>query len=291
MARVHILKTIKKRPLFMLLLAGFLCFGPSRMEAAEDRKFATDSCDPQYYESMESRAWLEAQREITQNQNLIFKPDSVLQYTCFDKFANVASKNAKNMFSGSTRWGTPPTDAGKALTDSVVKPASDWGTSNFDHKMLGGQSNITGKLGEEAQEGEYGCDTMKKVWAAAKCMNFMDKSGQDGFFTFKDYADAAKQKKDKRTLPTQCGNNPDYQGNVDKALVDKKTPWEEDPVTTYLDLLYPKKGGCGDESSKIKTGVIITQATQAEGEKKDYEETVCLVPGCHFDPKQDKCVQ
>ena len=38
-------------------------------------------CDPDYYESLEARAWLEAQREITQNQNLIYKPDSALEYT------------------------------------------------------------------------------------------------------------------------------------------------------------------------------------------------------------------
>jgi hypothetical protein len=53
---------------------------------------AASSCDPAYYDTLQSRAWLEAQREITQNQNLIFKPDSVLQYTCFDKHLGAVKK-------------------------------------------------------------------------------------------------------------------------------------------------------------------------------------------------------
>ena len=46
-------------------------------------EIAPQSCDSNYWRQLSSRAWLEAEREIMQNQNLIFKPDSVLQYTCF----------------------------------------------------------------------------------------------------------------------------------------------------------------------------------------------------------------
>ena len=56
-----------------LLLALFLLVMPSEGALAQ---IAPQPCDPQFFRQMESRAWLEAEREIMQNQNLIFKPDS-----------------------------------------------------------------------------------------------------------------------------------------------------------------------------------------------------------------------
>ena len=44
---------------------------------------APTSCDPEYMDALEARAYMEAQREIAQNKNLIFKPDSLLDYPCF----------------------------------------------------------------------------------------------------------------------------------------------------------------------------------------------------------------
>lgn len=44
------------------------------------------TCDANFWDVLRARAWEEANREITQNQNLIAKPDSVLQYICFDRY-------------------------------------------------------------------------------------------------------------------------------------------------------------------------------------------------------------
>ena len=87
----------------LLLLGVVASFG--KAPAAAPPVIAPSPCDPLYYDSLESRGWLEAQREITQNQNLIFKADSVLEYTCFDRFANELAQHARDMFSESTRWG------------------------------------------------------------------------------------------------------------------------------------------------------------------------------------------
>lgn len=43
-----------------------------------------ETCDPEFWDVLTNRAWMEAQREITQNQNIIARPDSVLSMTCFD---------------------------------------------------------------------------------------------------------------------------------------------------------------------------------------------------------------
>ncbi len=92
------------------LFASFIISGSSHAQ------FAASPCDPNYYKSLEARAWLEAQREITQNQNLILKPDSVLEYTCFDKHLGVLAAQAPSLFSETTRCG-PVMHAGSMGTD------------------------------------------------------------------------------------------------------------------------------------------------------------------------------
>ena len=43
------------------------------------------TCDSEFYDVMSNRAWLESSREMEVAQTLINKPDSVLEYTCFDE--------------------------------------------------------------------------------------------------------------------------------------------------------------------------------------------------------------
>ncbi len=41
------------------------------------------TCDAEFWGVVKNRAWMEAQREMTQNANLVVRPDSVLSMTCF----------------------------------------------------------------------------------------------------------------------------------------------------------------------------------------------------------------
>ncbi len=52
------------------------------------------TCDPDFWDVLADRAWEEGQREITQNNNLIARPDSVLSISCFDSFLDHASQYA-----------------------------------------------------------------------------------------------------------------------------------------------------------------------------------------------------
>lgn len=262
------------------VLAVLLCSLTVSGSVSAAGVFAPDACDPQYYESMKSRAWLEAQREITQNQNLIFKPDSVLEYTCFDKFLGVLAQNAPNMFSGSSRWGAPPGDMTASLSNLVANPMNQYETANFNHTGLGGRMDAgdTYTLPAAVTPGGYTCANMRIVWMFAKCMDFIDEAAEDGFFTFAEYA----ADPDKRFLPTRCPGSAGYTGNLNKAVVDANTPWEEDPIVMRLNLIYPMTGpGCGGAQSKIKTGLVVEQSL---GGVSKYNEYVCLVPGCHYDP-------
>lgn len=59
-----------------------------------------NTCNPDFMEVLENRAWEEAQREITQNANLIARPDSVLSMTCFDSWLDDLADYAESNFPG-----------------------------------------------------------------------------------------------------------------------------------------------------------------------------------------------
>ena len=259
--------------------------------------FANDPCDVDYYESLEARAWLEAQREITQNQNLIFKADSVLEYTCFDGYLAELADHASDMFSETTRWGGGAnTDMAAALTNLVGAAINPYQTSNFNHNLLGGRSNLSHTLPASVSAGSYACNIMSQVWLLAKCMDFIDQGSYtpggaaaqyDGFFTFAEYA----VDPDKRFLPTACTGPNQYQANIDTALVQASTPWDEDLVQTYYSLIYPTggagggAGACGPSgsgnSSRLQTGLIVDRPS---GTPSRFNEYICVVPGCHYNP-------
>ena len=260
--------------------------------------FAADACDPEYYESLKSRAWLEAQREITQNQNLIFKADSVLQYTCFDQFLGTLVANQGVLFSGSG-----PGNMALSLTALVGASVGSYGTSNFNHTMLGGRSTINAPLPAAVGAAAYNCNRMNQIWGIAKCMDFIPNPATDGFFTFAEYAAGPN---DLRALPTQCANPVAvYQDELNIAVVHDpsddpaagppdnvdETPWNEDDTVTYFDLIDPPAaaGNCGGPESRVATGLFISRNADELGNNVTrYHEKTCVVPGCFFVPTANR---
>ncbi len=236
--------------------------------AAPAIPIAPSACDPDYYSSMSSRAWLEAQREITQNQNLIFKPDSVLEYTCFDQFLNVLAAEAPNMFSKG--------DMPAALTNLVSAALTPYINNNFNHNYLGGRDPVAPvPMAAAAAAGAYNCSVMNDVWEEAKCINFASDAANDGFYSFADY----QADPDKRFLPAVCPGIPvRWQNEIDLAFDELTTPWIEDNVTTFYDQLDP--AGCSG-LTPIPTGVTVHRPRQIPNE---FEEHICLAPGCYYVP-------
>ena len=263
---------------FAFLFAAVLLASPHAYAGAV---FATDPCDADYYESLEARATLEAQREITQNQNLIFKPDSVLEYSCFDRHLNQAAQSASSQFSEDSSWGGPAGDMDAAL-DSIASAASGYDDNNFhgvgNNNMLGGRASGGYDINNSASSGGYGCTTMRDVWRQAKCMDFIDEAAHDGFFTFAEYHAG----NDMRRLPSACPNTFNFQNRINTALVAANTPWDEDDVDTYFNLFLPATGGvCGPANARVRTGLTVNRTT---GTVLQYNEFVCLVPGCYYRP-------
>ncbi len=316
---------------------GFMSYSGSGF-AQNNNQPAETPCDPEYFKSLKSRAWLEAQREITQNQNLIFKPDSVFEYTCFDLYVNELADHAKDMFSETKRWGEVPgiddKSMDRALQAVVGDALKDYVDTNFDriggsnnqnvggegwdhdigkitgdgsggapqkqgetYDLLGGRLNKPGQqnnsggggIGGSSSSGnnnnrdlnprnEYNCNIMQAVWEEAKCMDFIHNNQNDGFYTFEEYRDSD----DKRFLPRRCEKVPQWDPSIKAATVNGEppdgTPWKEDEAESLLEKLDPQK--CA-QSQPIPTGVKVHRAEQTP---KDYDEYVCVIPGCYYKP-------
>lgn len=250
------------------------------------------SCDPEYMDALEARAWLEAQREITQNQNLIFKPDSVLEYTCFDNFLRTIA--GAEMFSESGCCGGPPrpNTMDAALTQVVGTALSAYLTENFPHSFLGGRAGVDYQANPAIGGGAYTCGSMRIAWEAAKNMQFFDQVTIDAFFDFPWYAN-----NDPRQFPPEFAPgtpHPEtgasigvaFNGQQDLYTLTGENPWpfdqnpyEEDPVVTHLDLILPVGVGPAEGCAPPRpTGVCVMRQNMAP-----YMDAVCPNPGCHYE--------
>lgn len=59
-----------------------------------------DTCEQDFWDVIQNRAWEEGQREMVQNQNLIARPDSVLSISCFKDQMQHLAKYADENFPG-----------------------------------------------------------------------------------------------------------------------------------------------------------------------------------------------
>jgi hypothetical protein len=259
---------------------------------------APTPCDPTYYESLENRAWLEAQREITQNQNLIFKPDSVLSYTCFEQYLGVLANQTQNMFSESNRWGNEILGANQnvsmdtALSRLVIQALVPFLELNFhggsNRRTLGNRPGAPNRSRPENTHNTtpmpsgYNCSLMNQVWMAAKCYNFATQPN-DGFFTFENYDTTA----DKRLYPTPCAAGPDYGAPIIAAGLNPTSPppWPADITQTYFGMLSatadPSIATDCSDSRRIPSGVQVRRTLQSP---TTFQEFVCLEAGCHYQP-------
>ena len=271
----HSFRGSRSKIAIALMAAIFAITAPSSSVLAQDTP-----CDPKYYESLEARAWLEAQREITQNQNLIYKPDSVLEYTCYVGHLNILAKlttQDRALFSATGRWGTTEPGNMTNSLQSLVGSAMQKYAANFPGNLLGGRSNRAQTLsGTSVSPGDYSCDVMQAIWTEAKCKNFIDRD-HDGFFTFEEYSTGS----DKRELPAPCSGSPPWTTNINTAT--ESPPWTREDVKTYYDELFPVSSDCGSgHVSHVKTGLKVIDTLS--GGPTEYDEHVCVVPGCRWEP-------
>lgn len=186
---------------FTALIIGFAGFAPKK-DACATGTIAQQTCDTQVWRDMTNRARIETEREIMQNQNLIFKSDSILAYTCFDSMAAHIGATAGVLFTHTNYWTPMPIQWGapygmdNAVNTVVIAAIRTYFTSNFDHSLLGGRGNIPPlTLGMHeapttaSRTSTYSCGIMRNVWRTAKCLNFLhtpEFANTDGYYPFID---------------------------------------------------------------------------------------------------------
>ncbi|MEM6812009.1 MAG: hypothetical protein AAF549_06035 [Pseudomonadota bacterium] len=292
---------MKKILPFLLIALFLLPLGSPKAQIAEQ------PCDTQIWRQMHAKAWLESEREIMMNQNLIFKPDSVIEYTCFDQFVRINAWDGGNIFTHTNYFGSQIIPRGTpqsleeiyqaSITDAVI----EYQTNNFNHNFLGGRAplipvsppdNANTPATDSLTGSGYLCEHMANLWRATKCMNFIHNSNfesTDGFYPFDvivglngpDVDGYAGGIQDVRNWPTACGSESEITSWADQielatnqgdALYAFHTPLGQIYQNVYERTL---PGTC---TEAVLTGVTVVTQEGAAG----YADGVCTNAGCGF---------
>ncbi|MBU0801040.1 MAG: hypothetical protein KKA05_08540 [Alphaproteobacteria bacterium] len=243
------------------------------------------TCMPEIMTVIEKRALLEAEREIIQNQNLLFKPDSILEYSCFEQHLQQSGRVTGQMFSEAEGFFNI-SDAfvdqyslDRAIYSFVFTALIEYLRANFWHRYLGDRADLEGL--PPANPDTFTCVAMSYVWNKAKCMNFITpRDIQDGFYTFAEY----QQMQDPRNLPVPqlCTTWPDWEATIQDAnrmnvalTGNANDDLAEDPLELYNVLFDPD--AC---APAIPTGLRMPPYPGAG--IAEFQEFMCVTPGCYY---------
>ncbi len=271
--------------LFAILIGTCSVYSSSSYAALPNVDPQDPTCNEDILVSMNARAWLEAQRETLQNENLIVKPDSVMEYSCFGSFLNELALEAKHMFSENRdAWdGSVGIINDSSLDEDlqvlVGTPLRNYLNENFGHDYLGGRWTGHDYNLANISSTDYTCEAMGTVWMYAKCVDYGIRE-EDNFRTFKQYVSY-----DPRTLPSPCAS-PDSRINTYEKNVFALggTPgaatWRDEIATKFEDLYnnigdLSGPGACGS-TKPIRTGIIFWS------EGNTINDATCLNPSCYY---------
>lgn len=235
-----------------------------------------DTCDADYYDVLRARSYAEGKREMEVAQRIILKPDSVLEYSCFNDAILDLGAHTEHFSERGLAGGQPPSafdgisPPGGMTTNNldnalniVVRDTLVGFLDNFWHTYGGGTFAIT-------PVAAAGCNPMNVVWQASKCANF----DPDWWVRFEDLAT-----QDIRNYPVPCGD-PNRTTEISTALAAAFPP-PADPVssgsmnvyTGYVDSITDCSA-----ASPIETGITFELLNGTT-----VDDAVCVVPGCNYD--------
>ncbi len=258
-----------------------------------------DTCDADFMNQIYARSFIEGQREMVMNQVLIRKPDSVLEYTCFDQFVRDSAEIAGPIFSEIPDFtGITVPNPGAAdieytvnMTDTkldsslnalVMASLNAYTSTNFAHDLLGGTSGEANTIASSVSGADNACSFMNDIYFFARCKNF---ATDDQFFKFDDLVSS-----DPRNLipDLRCSTG----SGITQGHVDTARDTVADTPNIFMDFV--------DASScepPIPTGVTAFQTKyaidlQGNVNKVDdfsFPDHVCANPGCYFDRASGNC--
>lgn len=286
-------------------------------------------CDGDVMNTIFARAYLNAQQDIMVNQTLIQKPDSVFEYTCFDKWPGIMAEKIPPLFSKSDAFKDIDIDVGTTrgpridhtgfasdpaeypmrdvLEKTILPILTQYLNANFPKGYLDGTTtlNYNGRPASPAiGDGTYSCDEMNKVWKIAKCVNFMDagiytEKGNGLFYEFEDLVGF-----DPRIHPDPCNNPPpeynqamiDLSNNAVKAF-SRLEPFKPPPTAAKSDWTELLRPGQCENTYPIPTGLKVKRDEKIKSgslvieiKPYEYDEYACPVPGCNYDWEEHKCI-
>lgn len=237
----------------VLIFTIFLFLSVGMPQASYAAIVPDTACDSEFLDVIEARSWMEGKREMEAAQLIILKPDSVLEYSCFEQQLNALSS--------SSPWSNQNSHGNMSSGLQFVSAAN----TNFLNSNFGSPGGGTGSA--------FTCGSMNvifELWDDMKCRN-MDTVN---FRTFQELEGA-----DFRTLPNAC-NDPN-RGSKWTAAIATTNPAPADPptaggVTLLNSLLGQLDPTACSGLSPIETGVIV-QGTAP------YADAVCSAPSCSYD--------
>ncbi len=242
---------MKKAGMFKVIAASLILFASAGAARAQ---VSDPLCDVNLFTQMSQRAHLLGQMETSIMENLVYKPDSVFEYTCFNRFMGVSVNNM-------TYYMTP-----YYITDVIQLGVTNYLAANFGHTYMGDRL-IAGPPGTPPPAGTYVCDAMTYVWEGAKCNNFAQIEPPDSIYGLDEFAGAA----DIRFFVGGCtAPLPPVYGDI--------------PVLgTYVaTALPPAATDCGQP---IATGLVINQPVgPGDTRPAQYNEKICPNPSCNYTP-------
>ena len=272
-----------------------------------------NACDANFMNQIYAKAFIEAEREMVITNATITKPDSVLEYTCFDYLAARVATIAGPIFSESTRWHPVTvnimgesvtidvflgnTHLDRSIENLVLQGLDRYGEKSFPYDFLAGAAVGDNHDFSPTVAGASGvCDHMYNMHYISKCEDF---GLNVPFMTFESYfSTPALLNTDPRTKPKTCPGT--HQITPMRVEIAKNKDWSWaafDKVDTLLPILKAPASGSGcANATPIPTGVMVKKSTYAQdlagnpimgAAQFEYEEKVCTNPACYFDNKDN----
>jgi len=269
--------------------------GPNIGGAPNSTKSDSAACDADFMNQIYARAFIEASREQMMTQTIVKRPDSVLEYTCFDQIARDTAEFAGPIFTESERWkeANIPNPGGDTIQYSVtlgdekldgsidklvIEPLKKYGDDNFAHRFLDRTGTDDHSFPSSVSGAGSACNKMNGVYLLAKCNNF---GLEDMFREFDDFTGF-----DPRTITETCSVNPITADIINVAKNQNFDYVSFDSVITHSKLLENQP--CGDP---ISTGLTVSQVSTSVGSsgnislnEKEFDEYTCINPGCYYRP-------
>jgi|GEM_PF-4207362 len=284
-----------------LLIIGFISIHNVTLSGATSLQQTDlpDSCNVDFMTQMTNRATAEAARDTAMAQTALRKADSVLEYSCFSQFANLAATTTAPLFTETKHWDNknisntrpsskqsnvnvsayqPSGTVSDAIQNVVLDALEGYISDNFEHDYLA----INGLNINHNEKANYDCSVMQIVWHMSKCDSF---HSEDIFTKLGDQGDI-------RQYPQACNN---------KKIVDINVQSPPDPVITQLRRMNrnaPNVQSCS-EQTPIATGRMVQKIKSVSSpilgigsrETLDSAEKICLLPGCYYDYITNKCAE